>query len=91
MILTASAVYIVLTPKRFVFETISTVAQEVIIFFIHFIHSYRIDVSSENYIMQVEIALIVFLNLYVIYFFLENVECIVKPKVKKEKKEHSKI
>lgn len=86
MILTAATVYIILTPRKLIFETINTIAQEIVIFFIHYIHNYRIDVSSGNFILQVEIALIVFLNLYVFYFFLENVETIIRPRKKKGKR-----
>ena len=77
MIVTASIIYIVLMPKKAIFEIINTVAQCTILYFIHIINQYRIEISNENYVLQVEIALIVFLAIYAGYFLLKNIEDII--------------
>ena len=74
MILTASIIYVVLTPKKIFLEFINTTTQSIVIFFIHYIEKYRVNVSSEGAILQVEIALIIFLIIYAFYFLLDNLE-----------------
>ena len=95
MIGTASLIYIILMPKKIIFKTINIIAQGIILYFLRIMHSYRLEISNENYILQVEIALIVFLCIYAGYFLLKNTEDIIiqakgKKKVKKGKGKHAK-
>ncbi len=80
MIITAGIIYVILTPRKAIFETINIIAQSTIIYFVDILHGYRVEISNENYILQVEIALMMFVTLYAMYFFLKNVEDIIKPK-----------
>jgi len=86
MILMPAIVYIVTMPSKAIFETINMIAQAIVVYFINVLYNYRIDVSNANYIQQVEITLSIFLLLYVAYFFLKNIEDIIKPKEKGKKK-----
>lgn len=74
MIITVDIIYIILTPKKAIFETINIVAQMIIIYFINILYHYRIEISNDNYCIQVEMCLIMFLAIYATYFFLKNVE-----------------
>lgn len=83
---TAGIIYILLMPKKIIFETINILAQSTILYFIRIIHQYRIEISNENYVLQVEIALIIFLIIYAGYFLLKSIEDIItQTKTKKSK------
>lgn len=96
MISILSLWYIITMPNKMIFETINTVAQVMLVYIINTLHSYRINICSENYIFQVEISLIVFIIFYTLGSFLKNVEDIIikenkqkkRGKQKNEKREH---
>ncbi len=90
MIITAATIYIILAPTKLIFEVLNIIAQSIIIYFIEVIHNYRTVISNENYILQVEIALTIFLILYAIYFFLKNIEDIIKPRKERKRGRHEK-
>lgn len=90
MVITSEIIYIILAPKKFIFEIINIAAQSTIIYFTEIIHNYRIEISNENYILQVEIALTIFIISYAIYFFLKNIEDIIKPKKERRQARHAK-
>ena len=86
MIATAGIIYMILMPKKAIFEIINIIAQGILLYFIRVIHQYRIEISNENYVLQVEIALTVFLVIYAGYFLLKNIEDIITQTKTKKKK-----
>lgn len=82
MILTSAAIFIIMNPKKAIFEIINIIAQCIVIYFVRILNDYRIEISNENYVLQVEIALTIFLGIYTSYFLLKNIEDIVAVKKK---------
>lgn len=78
IILVVDIVYIILNPKKILFEIINIFAQVVLLYFINVLKSYQLEVSNEMYISQVIIVLTVFIILYAIYFFLKNFEELIR-------------
>lgn len=85
MIATAGIIYMILMPKKAIFEIINIIAQGILLYFIRIIHQYRIEISNENYVLQVEIALTLFLVIYAGYFLLKNIEDIITQTKTKKK------
>lgn len=82
IILLVDFVYIILNPKKIVFETLNISAQVVFLYFINVLKDYQIQVSSEKYVGAIIIILIIFIILYAVYFFLKGFESLV---IKKKK------
>ncbi len=78
LILAIGIVYIVLNPKKILFETINIFAQIIFIYLINVLQGYQLEVSNEMYISQVIIIIKVFIILYAIFFFLKGFEDLVK-------------
>ncbi len=78
IILVVNIAYIVLNPKKIIFEVINIFAQIIFLYFINVLKSYQLEVSNEMYISQVIIVLTVFIILYAIYFFLKSFEDLIK-------------
>ncbi len=78
IILVVDIIYILLNPKKIVFEIINISAQIIFLYFINVLKSYQLEVSNEMYISQIIVVLTVFIILYAIYFFLKGFEDLVK-------------
>lgn len=89
LVLVVDVAYIILNPKKIIFETINIFAQIIFLYFINVLKSYQLEVSNEMYISQMIIVLTVFIILYAIYFFLKNFEDLIKKTkvIKNESKE----
>lgn len=78
LILVVDVIYILLNPKKIIFEIVNICAQVIFIYLINVLKGYQIQVVKEMYISQVIIVLTVFIILYAIYFFLKGFEDLVK-------------
>lgn len=90
MIIVTTIIYTVLAPRRLIYEIVNTGVQCIVIYFKNVINDYRIEISSDNFIFQIEILLMILVIIYSIYFFLRNIEDIIdqanRKKVKKNEK-----
>lgn len=77
MIVIADIIYIILNPKKLVFEGINIMAQTTLLYLINVLRTYQIQISNEMYVGQVIIVLVVFIIVYAIYFFLKSFEDII--------------
>lgn len=94
LILVVDVVYILLNPKKIIFEAVNIFAQIIFIYLINVLKGYQLEVSNEMYISQIIIVLTVFIILYAIYFFLKGFEDLVKkttPNSVEGKKKVSKV
>ena len=80
MILLIDIVYMILVPKKIIFETINITAQLILVYFINMLKTYRIEVSSEMYVEQIIIILSSFIIFYSVYFLLKNFEELITEK-----------
>ena len=78
IILVVDIIYILLNPKKVIFETINIFAQIILIYFINVLKNYQIEVSNEMFVSQVIIVITVFIILYAIYFFLKAFEDLIR-------------
>lgn len=84
MILLLSLIYIILAVKRIVNETICTLMQIVMIYFVYTINGYMVEIGYSPIILMIKICLIVFTVLLSTYFLLRNIQDIVDNRVNKE-------
>ena len=82
IIIVVDIVYMILNPKKIIFETLNISAQVIFLYFINVIKDYHIQVSTEKYVGSIIVILIIFIILYAIYFFLKGFESLV---IKKER------
>ena len=80
IIIITSLIYIILKPKKIIFESISLAIQVVLIYFIHILQEYQINVGQEKYVLMMIISLIILAISYSIYGFFRNFEEIIKVK-----------
>lgn len=80
IILVVDIIYIILNPKKIIFESINIIAQITFLYFINVLRNYQIEISSEMFIGQIIIILTVFIILYAIYFFLKGFEDLIRKK-----------
>lgn len=84
MILVASLIYIILSPKKIINETIYASMQIIMIYFVYIINGYMAEIGYSSIMMMIKICLIVFTILLSTYFLLRNISDIVDYRVKKE-------
>lgn len=89
LILMIDLIYILLTPKKVIFESINLIAQLILIYLINILRTYQLEISNDMYVGQVATILSVFMVLYTIYFFLKNFEELIRKK-QKGKRKHEK-
>lgn len=80
MILLIDIVYMILVPRKIIFETINITAQLILVYFINMLKTYRIEVSNEMYVEQIIILLSSFIIFYSVYFLLKNFEELITEK-----------
>lgn len=80
MILLIDIVYMILVPRKIIFETINITAQLILVYFINMLKTYRIEVSNEMYVEQIIIILSSFMIFYSVYFLLKNFEELITEK-----------
>lgn len=85
IVLVVEVAYIILNPKKIIFETINCIAQIIFLYFLNVLRNYQIEVSREMFISQVIIVLTIFIILYAIYFFLKGFEDLIKKNGKRVK------
>lgn len=76
-------IYIILKPKKIMFESINTLLQVVLLYLTNVLRTYQIQVSDEMYVGQVVIVLIAFIILCSTYFFLKGFEDLIISKKSK--------
>ena len=84
IILVVDIIYIILNPKKIIFESINIILQIIFIYLINVLRTYQIQVGDEMYVGQVEIILSVFIVIYAIYFFLKGFEDLIITKKKQK-------
>ena len=77
MIIILSLIYILLAPKRIVYEMVSSLMQVVMVYFVNIINNYMADIDYSTIIFIIKICLIVFTILLSTYFFLRDIGDIV--------------
>ena len=87
IILLTSLLYIILVPRKILFESINIVPQAIIVYFINVLQNYKIEISSEMYIGQVIITLQIIIIIYAIYFLLKNFEELIGERGKKDERQ----
>lgn len=84
MIIILSIIYIVLTPKKIINETVCTVMEIVMIYFVYIINSYMVNIDFSIEILMIKVCLVVFTILLSTYFLLRNIGDVVDLRWKKE-------
>lgn len=79
-----SLIYIILTPKKIINETVLSLMQIVMIYFVNIINSYMTEVEYSMIILMIKVCLIVFTILLSTYFLLRNINDIVDNRWNKE-------
>ena len=81
-------IFILLSPKKILFEGINIIAQLIFIYLINVLKTYTLEISNDMHVEQISIVLSAFMIIYTVYFFLKNFEEIIrkKEKVRKNKK-----
>ena len=87
LIFFADIVYMILKPKKIIFELINITTQTILIYFTNVLKTYRIEVSNEMFVEQIIIILIGISVMYSIYFFLRNFEELIDKEAKRYEKE----
>ena len=90
MISLLSLMYVCLTPKKIIYETVSTVMQIVMIYFVFIINGYMTEVENTSTMLMIKICLIIFVILLATYFLLRNINDIVENRWDKEFKKSRK-
>lgn len=85
-------IFILLSPKKILFEGINIIAQLIFIYLINVLKTYTLEISNDMHVEQISIVLSAFMIIYTVYFFLKNFEEIIrkKEKVRKNKKSSKK-
>jgi len=84
MIVVLSLIYIILSPKRIVNDTVCTLMELVMIYFVYIINSYMIEIEYSLIILLIKICLVVFTILLATYFLLRDINSIVDNRWNKE-------
>ena len=84
MIAILSIIYIILAPRKMVNETVCTLMELVMIYFVYIINSYMVEIEYSPIILMIKICLIVFTILLSTYFLLKNIGDIVDYRWNKE-------
>lgn len=79
-----SLLYIILSPKKIVYEIVSTLMEIVMIYFVYIINSYMVDIEYAPEILMIKVCLIVFTILLSTYFLLRNIGDVVDYRWNKE-------
>lgn len=79
-------IFILLSPKKILFEGINIIAQLIFIYLINVLKTYQMEISNDMYVGQIAMVLSAFMIIYTIYFFLKNFEETIRRK-KKGKRE----
>ena len=86
--------YIVLAPKRFVYEIVTTAVNAGFIYFIYLINNYSIEVENSLIILMINISFILFVLVFTTYLFFREIDIITVDReiknIKKEEKERKK-
>ncbi len=84
MIIFASIIYIILSPKSALYEILFTLMQVGVLYFIYIIANYSIEVEDTVLITLMGLSLKGFVMIFAIYFFLRNINNIVEYRSEKE-------
>lgn len=86
MIFIADLVYMICNPKKLILESINIIGQIIVLYLNNILINYRLEISDEMYVTQVQLGLTIFIIIYAIYFLLKNFEETIKKRSKKAKK-----
>lgn len=78
-------IFILLSPKKILFEGINIIAQLIFIYLINVLKTYTLEISNDMHVEQISIVLSAFMVIYTVYFFLKNFEEIIRKKEKPRK------
>ena len=84
MVIIISIIYIILSPKKIVYETTSTFMQVAMLYFIYIINNYTVEVEDTYVIFMIRVSLIVFVMILATYFLLRNIDNVVEFRWNKE-------
>ena len=73
-------IFILLSPKKILFEGINIIAQLIFIYLINVLKTYTLEISNDMHVEQISIVLSAFMIIYTVYFFLKNFEEIIRKK-----------
>ena len=88
VIIITDIIYIILNPRKILFEPINVSAQIILIYFIHVLRSYPVDIANQRNLQYIVIFLSVFVVIYAIYCFLKGFEDIL---IRRKRRKESKI
>lgn len=89
LIVVTDIIYIIFNPRKIIFEPINISAQIILIYFIHILRNYQGEISNQNNMQYIVIALSTFVIIYAIYCFLKGFEDILKKGRKKKNEKRS--
>lgn len=79
-----SLVYIILAPKKFIYESVATLMEIVMVYFVYIINGYMTEIEYSSIILMIKVCLIVFTILLSTYFLLRDINSIVDNRWNKE-------
>ena len=84
MLIILTFIYIILSPKKLVYETVYTFMEIVLIYFIFTINNYMVEVEFSIIILMIKICLIIFVLVMSTYLLLKNFNNLVEYRWDKE-------
>ena len=79
-----SLIYIILAPKKIIYEIVATLMEIVMVYFVYIINGYMTEIEYSPIILMIKVCLIVFTILLSTYFLLRDMSNVVDNRWNKE-------
>ena len=84
MLVILTAINVIITRKRIVYQVICTAMQIVMIYFVYVMDNYLADIEYSIVILTIKTCLVVFVLMLIAYIFLRDIDLISEDRVNKE-------
>ena len=84
MLVILTAINVIITIKRIVYQVICTAMQIVMIYFVYVMDNYLADIEYSMVILTIKTCLVVFVLMLIAYIFLRDIDLISEDRVNKE-------
>ena len=76
--------FVILRPKRIIFEILNLASQIALIYIIHLMNNYRNQVNDDISVAIIQLLLIAFIVIYSLFFLIKDFEVIITKKKRSE-------
>lgn len=84
MLVILTAINVIITRKRIIYQVICTAMQIVMIYFVYVMDNYLADIEYSMVILTIKTCLVVFVLMLIAYIFLRDIDLISEDRVNKE-------